>query len=208
MHKKVVGSSEVSSGIIISPSLPLNLAPSSVLFLHLIRYNSSPICPRWITSRPYMARNCLHILVTFRAWIMTGCTTYHLCQTVDKGILHGVTGSATQTIAAFFLQHRVAYYITVFLFSFSFSFHFFCIVVSAKRFKHMICRENNNKSCFLTNLVFRYTTLIKIPAGSPGGETECQYLSSRQYSELRQVPIISNVAAAFCRAVCNNFPHN
>jgi hypothetical protein len=49
---------------------------------------------------------------------------------------------------------------------------------------------------------------IALKRVSPGGETECQYLSSRQYSELRQVPIISNVAAAFCRAVCNNFPPN
>src|ERR1700722_14384252 len=42
--------------------------------------------------------------------------------------------------------------------------------------------------------------LISKVEAFPGGETECQYLSSRQYSELRQVRIISNVAAAFCRA--------
>ena len=36
----------------------------------------------------------------------------------------------------------------------------------------------------------------KIPAGSPGGETECQYLSSRQYSELRQVIVGLSVATS------------
>ena len=41
------------------------------------------------------------------------------------------------------------------------------------------------------------------PAGSPGGETECQYLSGRQYSALWQVQ-----CTFYPRAVCNNFLNN
>jgi hypothetical protein len=40
-------------------------------------------------------------------------------------------------------------------------------------------------------------------ANSPGGETECQYLSGRQYSTLWQVQ-----CTFYPRAVCNNFLNN